>query len=95
MRARCPNCGRGFNCDGGEDWWCLKGERNFDYEEMILRTGAMGCACPVCVTGRTDLADVEKYDGIRKKLFAKLLTLQTETGDTLDLKAVYPKLCEG
>jgi len=59
MRARCPNCGRGFNCDGGEDCWCLKVERNFDYEEMILRTGAMGCVCPVCVTGRTDLADVE------------------------------------
>jgi len=40
----------------------------------------------------TDLADVENYDGIRKKLFAKLLTLQVETGDPLDLKAVYPEL---
>jgi len=59
MRVKCPNCGRGFNCDGGEDCWCLKVERKFDYEDMILRTGAMGCACPVCVTGRTDLADVE------------------------------------
>lgn len=59
MRAECPNCGRGFNCDGGEDCWCLKVERKFDYEGMILRTGAMGCVCPVCVTGRTDLADVE------------------------------------
>lgn len=59
MRAGCPNCGRGFNCDGGDDCWCLNVERKFDYEEMILRTGAMGCVCPVCVTGRTDLADVE------------------------------------
>lgn len=59
MRGKCPNCGRGFNCDGGEECWCLKVERKFDYEEMILRTGAMGCVCPVCVTGRTDLADVE------------------------------------
>lgn len=59
MRARCPNCGRGFNCDGGSECWCLKTERNFDYEEMILRSGAMGCVCPVCLTGRTDLADVE------------------------------------
>jgi len=59
MRTQCPNCGRSFNCDGGEDCWCLKVERKFDYEDMILRTGAMGCVCPVCVTGRTDLADVE------------------------------------
>ena len=59
MRVTCPNCGRGFNCDGGEDCWCLKVERKFDYEAMILRTGAMGCVCPVCVTGRTDLAGVE------------------------------------
>ena len=59
MRATCPNCSRRFNCEGGEDCWCLKVERKFDYEDMILRTGATGCACPVCVTGRTDLADVE------------------------------------
>lgn len=59
MRARCPNCGRGFSCEGGDGCWCLKVERSFDYEEMILRTGAMGCACPVCLTGRTDLAGVE------------------------------------
>ena len=59
MRAACPNCGRGFNCDGGDECWCLKVERKFDYEEMILRTGAMGCVCPVCLTGRTDIADVE------------------------------------
>jgi len=59
MRAACPNCGRGFNCDGGDECWCLKVERKFDYEAMILRTGAMGCVCPVCLTGRTDLAGVE------------------------------------
>lgn len=59
MRARCPNCGRGFNCDGDADCWCLKVERNFDYEAMIMRTGATGCVCPVCVTGRTDLAQVD------------------------------------
>ncbi len=59
MRQRCPNCGRAFNCDGTAECWCLKVERNFDYEGMILRTGATGCACPVCVTGRHDLAEVE------------------------------------
>lgn len=37
----------------------MKVERNFDYEGMILRSGAMGCVCPVCLTGRADLADVE------------------------------------
>jgi len=58
-RATCPNCGRGFNCDGGDSCWCLKVERKFDYTAMILRSGAMGCVCPVCLTGRTDLADVE------------------------------------
>jgi len=59
VRAHCPNCGRGFNCNGEADCWCLKVERRFDYEQMILRTDAMGCACPVCVTGRTDLAEVD------------------------------------
>lgn len=59
MRTRCPNCGRGFNCGGSGECWCLKVEREFDYEEMILRSGAAGCVCPVCLTGRTDLADVE------------------------------------
>lgn len=58
-RAACANCGRAFNCDGTAECWCLKIERNFDYEGMILRSGAMGCVCPVCLTGRTDLADVE------------------------------------
>ena len=58
-RVACPNCGRRFNCDGGEDCWCLKVERKFDYQEMILRTGATGCVCPVCLTGRADLAEVE------------------------------------
>ncbi len=42
-----------------------------------------------------DLADDKKYNALKKKLFAKLLTLQTETGDPLDLKAVYPNLCGG
>lgn len=58
-RAVCPNCGRGFNCDGGEACWCLKVERDFDYAAMILRTGETGCVCPVCLTGRSDLAEVE------------------------------------
>jgi len=58
-RAHCPNCGRRFNCDGSADCWCLKVDRNFDYEAMIIRTGATGCVCPVCLTGRPDLADVE------------------------------------
>ncbi len=58
-RAACPNCGRRFNCDGGADSWCLKVERKFDYQEMILRTGASGCVCPVCLTGRADLAEVD------------------------------------
>jgi hypothetical protein len=59
MRNVCPNCGRRFNCDGGENCWCLKVERDFDYEAMVLRTGSMGCVCPVCLTGRTELADAE------------------------------------
>jgi choline-sulfatase len=41
-----------------------------------------------------DLADDKAYEPVKNKLFAKLLMLQTETGDTLDLKAVYPQLCE-
>jgi hypothetical protein len=58
QRTDCPNCGRGFNCDGSADCWCLKVDRDFDYEAMIIRTGATGCVCPVCLTGRTDLAEV-------------------------------------
>lgn len=58
QRTRCPNCGRGFNCDGSVDCWCLKVERDFDYEAMIIRTGESGCVCPVCLTGRSDLAEV-------------------------------------
>lgn len=50
-RTLCPSCGRGFNCDGSADCWCLKVERLFDYEAMIVGTGAMGCVCPVCLTG--------------------------------------------
>ncbi len=58
QRTRCPNCGRGFNCDGSADCWCLKVDRDFDYEAMIIRTGASGCVCPVCLTGRSDIAEV-------------------------------------
>ncbi|MDH3228952.1 MAG: cysteine-rich CWC family protein [Alphaproteobacteria bacterium] len=59
-RAHCPNCRRGFNCDGSADCWCLKVDRNFDYEAMIVRTGATGCVCPVCLTGQSGLAEVEE-----------------------------------
>lgn len=59
-RVACPNCGRGFNCEGSERCWCLTVERDFDYEEMVLRTGAIGCVCAVCLTGRADPAAVER-----------------------------------
>ncbi len=49
----CPNCGRGFNCDGPPECWCLKVERNFDWEGFIIRTGKSSCVCPVCLTGKT------------------------------------------
>ena len=39
-----------------------------------------------------DLAGDLHYQPIMKKLFARLLALQLETGDELDLKAVFPKL---
>ncbi|MGB2824826.1 MAG: sulfatase-like hydrolase/transferase [Phycisphaerae bacterium] len=39
-----------------------------------------------------DLADSGESKPIIKRLFARLLELQKETGDTLDLKAVYPGL---
>ncbi|UCH73991.1 MAG: cysteine-rich CWC family protein [Rhodospirillales bacterium] len=57
--TQCPNCGRRFNCEGSADCWCLKVERKFDYEAMILRTGKVNCVCPVCLTGRTDLAGID------------------------------------
>lgn len=41
-----------------------------------------------------DLSEDKAYEAVKKKLFAKLLMLQTETGDTLDLKPAYPQLCE-
>ncbi|MEN8127269.1 MAG: sulfatase-like hydrolase/transferase [Planctomycetota bacterium] len=41
----------------------------------------------------TDLGEDKKYDSVKKTLFAKLLSLQTEIGDALDLKAIYPNLC--
>ena len=39
-----------------------------------------------------DLAKDGKNLDLQKSLFAKLLDLQEETGDTLDLKAKFPKL---
>jgi len=39
-----------------------------------------------------DLAGNPKYKPIIKKLFAKFLELQAETGDTMNLKDVFPKL---
>ena len=32
---------------------------------------------------------------LAKELFARLLKLQVETGDTLDLRKAYPKLAAG
>ena len=40
----------------------------------------------------TDLADSPDSKPIMKRLFAKLLELQKETGDVLDLRAAYPGL---
>lgn len=40
-----------------------------------------------------DLAGEKQYAKTLKKLFATLLDLQKETGDSLDLKNVYPELC--
>jgi choline-sulfatase len=39
-----------------------------------------------------DLAEDEQYLPVMKRLFARLLALQKETGDELDLVAVFPKL---
>ena len=39
-----------------------------------------------------DLAGKKRHKKEMKKLFAKLLELQRETGDELDLKAIYPGL---
>ena len=39
-----------------------------------------------------DLAGKKRYKKRMKKLFARLLELQKETGDELDLKAIYPDL---
>jgi len=39
-----------------------------------------------------DLADDPQYKPLIKKLFARLLELQEETGDQLDLKGVFPEL---
>jgi hypothetical protein len=48
----CPNCGRSFNCDASAECWCLKVERSFDYDALIIRTGSASCVCPVCFTGK-------------------------------------------
>lgn len=40
-----------------------------------------------------NLADEPAHKATVRKLFAKLLELQKETGDKLDLKSVYPALC--
>ena len=42
----------------------------------------------------TDLGEDKAYEVVRKKLFAKLLKLQSQVGDELDLKTVYPQLSE-
>ena len=39
-----------------------------------------------------NLAADPQYKSIMKKLFARLLKLQEETGDSLDLKKTYPAL---
>jgi hypothetical protein len=39
-----------------------------------------------------NLADSAQHERTVKRLFARLLELQQETGDTLDLKSVYPDL---
>ena len=41
-----------------------------------------------------DLSDDPKYADTMKSLFATLLDLQKQTGDTLDLKVAYPELCD-
>jgi hypothetical protein len=57
-RTRCPNCDRSFNCiKPSTNCWCLKVDRNFDFTELIKRTGQMSCVCPVCLTGREDARD--------------------------------------
>ena len=40
----------------------------------------------------TDLASNAQYADVKKKLFARLLQLQKQTGDTLDLTTVYREL---
>ena len=50
----CPNCGRGFNCEGPPDCWCLKVAHDFDWEAFIMRTGITSCLCPVCLTGTAE-----------------------------------------
>ena len=40
----------------------------------------------------TDLSDKPESKPIMKKLFARLLELQVEVGDEVDLKSVYPGL---
>ena len=45
-----------------------------------------------------EMKDIIKEKGsgkLARKLFARLLELQVETGDTLDLRKAYPKLAAG
>ena len=45
-----------------------------------------------------EMKDIIKEKGsgkLARELFARLLKLQVETGDTLDLKKAYPKLAAG
>ena len=54
-RTVCPNCGRTFNCiKPTERCWCTRPDikRVFYYTELIIRTGAACCVCPVCLTGK-------------------------------------------
>jgi hypothetical protein len=57
-RTHCPNCDRSFRCiKPSTNCWCLKVERNFDFTELVKRTGQMSCVCPVCLTGSEDARD--------------------------------------
>ena len=42
----------------------------------------------------TDLAGRPRYRKVEKKLFGKLLKLQKDTGDKLDIRSVYPELAD-
>ena len=52
-KMSCPLCARRFNCVGPPDCWCVKVDTDFDYEDLIIRTGIMSCVCPVCRSGES------------------------------------------